>query len=125
MTNSNPSIIVVKVKDEYNLVINVGSSQNVKKGDRFLVYHVDPAEILDPSTGESLGHLETVRGTGEAIHVQERMTTIRSDRKERPRKVIRRTGVGIAALMGEVVEEVGPELMPFESPQEHDLVKKI
>ena len=62
----------------FRVVINRGSIDGVVNGDRFVVYGEGP-EIKDPETGESLGALEIFRGTGEAMHVQERMATIESD----------------------------------------------
>ena len=119
-------IVVVKVKNDIDLVINVGAEHGIKEGDKFLVYHIDPEELMDPITGESLGYLETVRGTGVAVHVQPKMTTIKSNRKESPRKVVSRSGYGaLASLMGETVEYSEPELIPFDEPEVGDKVKKI
>lgn len=125
-SNTKREIVVVKVKNDIRLVINVGSEHGIKEGDKFLVYHVDDEEMKDPITGESLGYLETVRGTGVAVHVQHKMTTIESNRKEKPRKVVSRSGYGsLASLMGETVEYPEPELVPFDDPQLGDKVKKI
>lgn len=51
---------VVKIIDDYQLVINAGESANLEKGDKLMVY-VPGEEILDPDTGESLGTLDTVK----------------------------------------------------------------
>jgi hypothetical protein len=119
-------IVVVKVKDDIDLVINIGSEHGVKEGDTFLVYHLDTEEMKDPITGESLGFLETVRGTGVAAHVQSKMTTIRSNRREKPRKVVSRAGTGVlASLMGETIEYSEPETVLFEEPKLGDKVKKV
>ena len=119
-------IYVIKVVDDIDLVINIGSDHGVKSGYKFLVYHVDENEMIDPITGESLGYLETVRGTGEATHVQAKMTTIRSNRKGRPSKRVSRSGSGaFSALMGEVVDYTEPEIISFESAEINDRVKRI
>lgn len=124
--NSKREIVVVKVQDDKKVVINVGSDQGIKVGDKFLVYYVDPEELIDPITGESLGQLETVRGTGTAVHVQPKMTTIESNRKEKPKKVVSRSGSrALASLMGEVVEYPEPEIVPFDHPEIGDKAKKI
>ncbi|ERL41778.1 FlgT C-terminal domain-containing protein [Pasteurella multocida] len=125
-SNSKREIVVVKVQNDTKIVINVGSDHGIKVGDKFLVYYVDPEELIDPITGESLGQLETVRGTGSAVHVQPKMTTIESNRKEKPKKVVSRSGSGaLASLMGEVVEYPEPEIIPFDDPKIGDSVKKI
>tara|TARA_Y100000310_G_scaffold14871_1_gene14934 strand:+ start:1334 stop:1720 length:387 start_codon:yes stop_codon:yes gene_type:complete len=125
-SNSKREIVVVKIQSSTKIVINIGSEYGVKVGDKFLVYYVDPQELTDPITGESLGQLETVRGTGIAVHVQPKMTTIESNRKEKPKKVVSRSGSGaLASLMGEVVEYPEPAIIPFDSPEIGDIVKKI
>jgi hypothetical protein len=125
-SNLKREIVVVKVQSDTKIVINIGSEHGVKIGDKFLVYYIDPLELTDPITGESLGQLETVRGTGIAVHVQPKITTIESNRKEKPKKVVSRSGSGaLASLMGEVVEYPEPEIIPFDAPEMGDVVKKI
>lgn len=116
---------VAKVNDEYTLVINRGSDHGVTKGDHFLVYYVDPEELKDPDTGESLGNLEIIRGTGTATHVQPRMTTIKSNRVVSKGRIIRRQTGLLASLSGEVVEEPEKEAMPFDEPSVGDKVKPV
>lgn len=72
---------VVKVIDNYKLVINKGEASGIKEGQRMMVYHLDDEEILDPNTGESLGYLELVRGTGKIIFVQDKLSIVESDKK--------------------------------------------
>lgn len=122
---TNYPALVAKVNDEYTLVINRGSEHGVTKGDHFLVYYVDPEELTDPETGESLGNLEIIRGTGTATHVQPKMTTIKSNRVVSRGRIIRRqTGI-LASLSGEVVEEPEKEAMPFDDPNVGDKVKPV
>lgn len=66
---------VVNIVDETTVVINLGSDHGVKPGHTFLILGLGEM-ITDPDTGESLGHLELVRGRAEAKHVQPRMTTL-------------------------------------------------
>ena len=116
---------VVRVTDDYTLVINRGSDHGVTKGDHFLVYYVDPEELFDPETNESLGYLEMIRGTGTATHVQAKMTTIKSNRVVSRGRIIRRqTGI-LASLSGEVVEEPEKEAMPFDDANTGDKVKPV
>jgi hypothetical protein len=125
---------VVKVIDEYTVVINRGKEHGVDKGDQFLVYYIEPDEILDPETGESLGNLEVVRGTGSIVHVQPKMSTVKSNRSVRRGRVIRRASsqMGLAAALAnfgspekEIIEEPEKESVPFDEPSIGDKVKPI
>ncbi len=71
---------VVKVIDDYKLVINRGEISGIREGQRMLVYNTSEEEIKDPQTGESLGYLDLVRGTGTIIFVQEKISILQSDR---------------------------------------------
>ena len=94
---------VVKVIDHYKLAINRGKHNVIRQGQRMMVYYIDDEEILDPNTGESLGSLELVRGTGRVIFVQDKISIIESDK---------------------IIDKLGKRL-PFENPQVGDLVKPI
>ena len=110
---------VVEVIDPDRIVINWGSSNGVKPGQRFLVYKLGP-EIIDPDNGQSLGKLEIVRGTGKAVHVQEKMTTLKSDRTAQRRVKTRNSSL----LFGTTEESVTDELS-FDEPAKGDLAKPI
>jgi len=131
---------VASVKSDKVLVINRGSKDGVKPGQRFLVYEVEQEETIDPSTGRSLGHLEVVKGSGVVIHVQDQMATIQSDTLPTPRKVIVRenplramqkailgTVVTSPALLGDEIAEIPlPErVVGFEDPKVGDYAKPI
>lgn len=126
VTRSFPALVVRK-RDEYHLVINRGSLDGVEEGDLFLVYYVEPDELFDPETNESLGKLEIVRGTGRAVHVQEKLTTIKSNMLDNTSaKTIRRSShpFNVIGLGSETVEESARELKPFDSPAIGDKVKR-
>jgi hypothetical protein len=124
------------------IVINRGSRQGVKPGDRFLVFGIGP-HITDPDTGEDLGQLELVRGRGEVVHVQEHLATIRTleRRRTRPAKrIIHQAGrqtmsdlidaIRAQAMFGSaanvIEEELSPENeVPFEAVQLGDFAKPI
>jgi hypothetical protein len=119
------------------VVINRGSRQGVKLGDRFLVFGKGP-HIADPDTGADLGELELVRGRGEVVHVQDRLATVRTieRRRTRPAKRITREGAGyMAHYIGAIVppgpdrvveEEIPPDTeLPFEAVQLGDFAKPI
>ena len=78
-------IKIVHVSDDNcDVSLNVGSINGVQEGDKFLVYSLSDHEIVDPDTGESLGYLEFVKGTGEVVHVQDKMCTITSVTYRKP-----------------------------------------
>jgi hypothetical protein len=120
------------------VVINRGSSNGVKAGDRFLIFGIGP-HIADPDTGEDLGVLELVRGQGDVVHVQEHLSTIRSieRRRTRPARRIVRESANSASTMarafgvipstsGVIEEELAPEVeVPFNSVQLGDFAKPI
>ena len=86
---------VVSLIDKYKVVINAGSNQGVKIGQRYLLYTLSNEDITDPDTNESLGFLEIVKGTGKVIHVQEKMCTIESDNyKVLPKTIKRKNSTG-------------------------------
>ena len=125
------SLKVAKVVDEFTLVINFGSEEGIRVGERFLVFAVGD-EIFDPDTKQTLGQLEIVKGTGKVIHVQAHMSTVVSDMTSPPGRTIRKPGVGFDALkafavleMREIEEVLPPEPKPFSSPARGDLVKRI
>jgi hypothetical protein len=119
---------VVSVMSPSRIVINRGTAHDVEVGDTFLVYEVTDEEIIDPVTRESLGKLEIPKGTGDVIHVQERMAIIESDRERPPdRKIIRRPS-NLAAMMGQAEEEeytVSGKREPFFRALVGDLVKPV
>jgi hypothetical protein len=124
--NQNSQIVVVRVIDDLTLVLNKGSEHGISKGDTFLVYYVEPEEIKDPVTGESLGNLEIVRGSGSVVHVQPKMCTIKSNRTESGGRIIRRASSGaLAAIMGETIEHPEKQAIPFDYPQVGDIAKPV
>ena len=64
---------VAKILDERTIVLNVGRAQGVALGTVFCIY-APVEEVKDPTTGESLGAWEAVKGFVEAAHPQERLT---------------------------------------------------
>lgn len=126
MNTYRKSIKVARVIDPYRIVINKGSGDGIEKGQRFLVYSVSTDEIKDPETGESLGNLEIVKGTGVVTHVQEKIATIESDRKSKAfKKIIRKPLMTFSQFIGEE-EVVDPaESIPFDGAEVNDLVKGV
>lgn len=70
---------IAKILDKNTLVANIGESDGVEEGMRFLIYQ--PGErILDPDTGEPLGDAPDVeKAEVVAAEVKEKMTVMKSD----------------------------------------------
>lgn len=121
--------IVVKVIDDHKVVINKGARDNIKEGQRFLLYKLEEEEIKDPTTGKSLGYLEVVKGTGKVTHVQERMSTIESDKRGEPSKktIIKRISpiLFFPAQQHEETAVSSGDFVPFEQPDIGDKAKPI
>ena len=131
MTESKQTVIfakVVKNINDFKIVINKGSIDGVKIGQRFLIYSIEEEEIFDPETKISLGNLEIVKGTGVATHIQEKITTIQSDKeKSGGRSIIKRNFPSFAQFTGDVEEVIinPADTQPFDNIQIGDLVKPI
>ena len=68
---------IIKVIDEYTVVLNKGSTSGVTRGSSFLIVEVGE-ELIDPETGNNLGNLELTKGWCAPTHIQENMCTILS-----------------------------------------------
>ena len=124
-------IHVVKVIDEYTVIINKGSNDGIKYGQKFLIYSISEESIIDPSTGEDLGKLETVKGTARIEHLQDRMATLVSNKHENEvAKIIRKptkSPFSFDMYGTKYIEEITPlpDLLPFNDVQVGDYVKII
>lgn len=117
---------VVKVLNEYRVIINRGTADGMKKGTVLLIYELSRDELKDPETGENLGKLEIVRGTGAVIHLQDRLATVESNRKSTPsKKIVRRNTGTLAFAVGREEETITeePEQLPFDDPAEGDYAR--
>lgn len=122
---------VIKVIDEYKIVINKGKNDGVEAGNVFLIYYL-AEELFDPDTKESLGHLEIVCGEGKPEHIQERCTTLVTSRYEtKTSKTVVKKGrsplLMVALESGYTEETYDPETIPipFENVDEGCLCKQI
>lgn len=124
-------ILVIKVIDEYTVVINKGAHDGIKNGQKFMIYSLSNESIIDPSTGEDLGKLETVKGTARIEHLQERMATlVSSEYQTNVAKIIKKpskSAFGFDMYQTKYTEEITPppELLPFGDVQVGDYVKLI
>jgi len=119
-------IVVHTLSDDHEVVLNRGSVDGIRYGQRFLVYRLGQ-EIFDPSSKESLGRLELVAGTGKVTHVQDRMCTVRSDMTGKPQKRISQYRNPVVRMAGDkIVEELmPPEALPFNDPRVGDFARPI
>ncbi len=117
---------VIKIIDEYTLVINKGSNDGVTDADRYLIYRLGE-QMIDPDTHEDLGILEIVCGEGKPKHIQERFTTVVTNMQSTKKsKTVVKHG-GLSALYGTTEETYDPEvtLIPFENAGTDCLFKKV
>ena len=113
---------VVKVLSNMEVVVNLGASHGVHEGTRFVIFQLGE-DLVDPDTKQSLGRLELVRGRGEARHVQDRMSTIRSiETKRALRDRVQKSPLAILPSVETVEVEVQA---PFEGVKEGDLARKL
>lgn len=112
----------------FEVVINRGSDDNVKEGDRYIIYGVGDS-IHDPETGENLGKLELVRGRGRVVHTQDRLAHVRCTEKgEAQHKKITKKGAPLTMRIFEVdtvEEEVSASNLPFVGVCVGDHARKI
>lgn len=117
---------VIKVIDDYKIVINKGSTHGVTDDSRFLIYR-EGEELFDPDTKESLGSLELVCGEGTPEHIQPQMTTLYSAKTVlKKTKTVRKTGP-YGGLFGNSEETYDPEItyLPFENVDTDCIVKQL
>ncbi|PKP64191.1 MAG: hypothetical protein CVT85_11780 [Alphaproteobacteria bacterium HGW-Alphaproteobacteria-7] len=107
---------IIKLIDDATVVINRGLRDNIKIGDRFLVFG-EGEEISDPDTGENLGVVEIVRGRVKVSHVQDKICTAKSiEVSTSAKKITRIQGDVWARAMGRQTEEIIEEPEKFEEP---------
>ncbi len=117
---------VVKIIDEYRIVINKGRVDGVVKSNRFLVYRLGE-ELFDPDTDESLGVLEIVCGEGKPEHIQDHLTTLYTSKQEiKKTKTVIKHG-GLSSFYGGTEETYDPETydIPFNDVGKDCIAKQI
>lgn len=73
--------MVAAIKDEFTVILNIGSKDKVEEGMKFIIYS-EGEEIIDPESGESLGNFENVKAKVKVISVAENYSTAKSDEYE-------------------------------------------
>lgn len=64
---------VIKILDEYTIIINAGFKEGIKEGDTFQILDTKGNVVKDPDTGEVLGYLDLIKDTVKVTEVQEKM----------------------------------------------------
>lgn len=124
-----PATVAARIS-AFQVVINRGENDGVKLGKRFLLYTLSENEINDPETGKSLGFLELPKGTGEIVHVQPSMSTLKSDRRGEPQKIVTKSTydlfTGILGRSTPTEEKIIPgDPIPFNDPKIGDKARPI
>jgi hypothetical protein len=120
---------IIKVQDETHVVINKGSDQGIKIGQRYMLYRVTDETLIDPDTEKDLGKLEIALGTGKVTYVKDGWATIESDMPYPPRsRTITKNSFPIASIFGspqEITEVPSESMRPFQDPDKGDYAKPI
>lgn len=130
---------IVKVINDFQIVIDKGKEDRIRQGQRVLLYNLSEDEIIDPNTGESLGYLEIVKGTGRVIDIQEKMSIIESEKVIKPdfysSIFVRNNENFINSLKNVLTDSENGRIqqlidgvkvrIPFDNPQVGDKVKPI
>lgn len=69
----NKTYKVIKIINDYELVVNAGSNNGIGKDESLEVFILGE-EITDPETGESLGTLDTIKAYLNVKHVYPKMS---------------------------------------------------
>lgn len=74
---------VLKIFDEVSLLVDLGSDDGVKRGDRFVVFEKG-GEVVDPDSGKSLGEMESIKAELLAVDVMEHMSVLMTEYEASP-----------------------------------------
>jgi hypothetical protein len=109
------------MNDVWNFIINAGENDGISNGQKYQVFSLGK-EIFDPSTKESLGRFEIIKGTAVVVHVQDRMSKLRSDNKT---MAIRENINALMALSSNNKPDYYQKSVPFSELTIGDLVRRI
>lgn len=122
-----PVALVAKViEDDFQVVLNRGSAQGVRRGDQYLIIH-EMGQVRDPETGEDLGALRLTRGRGQITSVQEKFSILESiESKATSRSPREKSQVRLLGQIG-FIANYQQEMMPapFNKPMEGDIAEPI
>ena len=110
---------VVKVLNDFKVVLNKGHKDGIKEGQRFRLIEKTNEELRDPDTGELFGYLEIPKGEGVVVHATENTSILESDYWE---KVPQKPNV-LQRLLN--IKSFAYRKKPFENPKKGDWVIPI
>jgi hypothetical protein len=124
--SSSANLKVARVEEgDFEVVLNAGRDKKVALGQRYILYRTG-VEIRDPDTGEPLGILERVLGTGVISHVQDRLSVLKStEQVTLPPRILKRPYLGIVSLLETEEVKSTVEDLPFRDPKVGDLAKRV
>ncbi|MDA0184916.1 hypothetical protein OJ997_31725 [Solirubrobacter phytolaccae] len=110
---------VVRIFDEYRLVLNRGSEHGVQRGDKFYVYS-ETEEILDPDSGASLGSYRNRKATviADEVHPQ---FTVASTPSRREQVEERPAGGTLGLIYGATTKRSYREVQDTLPVEDHDI----
>lgn len=104
-------ILVAKVFDnKTEVVINKGRDDGIKPSDKFFIHRYEGV-IKDPKTGEALERLEHIVGTASVKHLQNKITTLRSNMRK-----------NLGILNWTILQNNNDPVEPFDDPRWGDEV---
>lgn len=104
---------IVKILDDYNVVLNQGTNFNIRKDDEYVIYR-KTEEIFDPDTQDNLGCLLLPKGKGYISYVQDKMSVLKSMEYENS-----------ALYEAFSIFRNKSDLKPFQNPIIGDFARKI
>ncbi len=75
VANLSPATVAAVINAQ-QVVINRGALDGISFGQRFSLYELSDQDIMDPTTKQSLGRLETIKGTGRIVHIQDKLSIL-------------------------------------------------
>lgn len=119
---SDPHLVDAYDKDVLEVIVSGGHDAGLSDDMRFIVYELGE-ELFDPVSKASLGHFEIVKGRGRIVHMQGKMSTLRT---ARIRKVLNNPFAVRNALTNEISKENYKSVpIPFKNIKIGDLVRPI
>src|SRR5699024_2741137 len=89
----NREFKIVKILDEYNVVINAGINQDIKQGDQFQILDKEGSDVIDPDTKEIIGTLDLIKSTVEVTELHEKMCICSSQSSIKMNNPFKITGI--------------------------------
>jgi hypothetical protein len=87
---------VIRIPDEYSVILSVGQRRGVKEGMTFAIY-AEGENIRDPISQKNLGYYELVKARVIIVHVQDEFSVARNAETE----TVSATSSAIRALRNE------------------------